>query len=187
MAIAVQCALSISQTTSFVKAHSLSNKGIQRVQIGFNSFQGIRLNNHVKTKDIRQSSRKSQVGVGLSGFCVKATAATTPSVPPLTIPKQKIRIKLKSYWIKPIEDAAKLILDAARSTNATTMGPVPLPTKRRVYCVLTSPHVHKDAREHFEKRTHQRLIDVENPSASTIDALMTLNIPPGVHVEVKLK
>ncbi|KAH7284115.1 hypothetical protein KP509_34G039900 [Ceratopteris richardii] len=66
------------------------------------------------------------------------------------------------------------------------MGPVPLPTKRRLYCVLRSPHVNKDSREHFERRTHQRLIDLENPNAGTIDALMQLDIPAGVDVEVKL-
>ncbi|KAE8675482.1 30S ribosomal protein S10 [Hibiscus syriacus] len=71
-------------------------------------------------------------------------------------PKQKIRIKLKSYWVPLIEDSCKQILDAARTTNDKTMGHVPLPTKKRIYCVLKSPHVHKDARLHFEIRTHQR-------------------------------
>ncbi|KAK4746347.1 hypothetical protein SAY87_012659 [Trapa incisa] len=80
-------------------------------------------------------------------------------------PKQKIRIKLRSYWVPLIEDSCKQILDAARTTNAKTMGPVPLPTKKRIYCVLKSPHVHKDARFHFEIRTHQRLIDILYPTA----------------------
>ncbi|ESW32941.1 hypothetical protein PHAVU_001G030600 [Phaseolus vulgaris] len=101
-------------------------------------------------------------------------------------PKQKIRIKLRSYWVPLIEDSCKQILDAARTTNAKTMGPVPLPTKRRVYCVLKSPHVHKDARFHFEIRTHQRLIDIMYPTAQTIDSLMQLDLPAGVDVEVKL-
>ncbi|KAH6764423.1 Ribosomal protein S10p/S20e family protein [Perilla frutescens var. hirtella] len=101
-------------------------------------------------------------------------------------PKQKIRIKLKSYWVPLIEDSCKQIMDAARTTNAKTMGPVPLPTKRRVYCVLKSPHVHKDARFHFEIRTHQRLIDILYPTAQTIDSLMQLDLPAGVDVEVKL-
>ncbi|XP_014519163.1 uncharacterized protein LOC106776277 [Vigna radiata var. radiata] len=101
-------------------------------------------------------------------------------------PKQKIRIKLRSYWVPLIEDSCKQILDAARTTNAKTMGPVPLPTKRRVYCVLKSPHVHKDARFHFEIRTHQRLIDILYPTAQTIDSLMQLDLPAGVDVEVKL-
>ncbi|KAH7665469.1 Ribosomal protein S10 protein [Dioscorea alata] len=101
-------------------------------------------------------------------------------------PKQKIRIKLRSYWVPLIEDSCKQIMDAARTTNAKTMGPVPLPTKRRVYCVLKSPHVHKDARFHFEIRTHQRLIDILHPTAQTIDSLMQLDLPAGVDVEVKL-
>lgn len=101
-------------------------------------------------------------------------------------PKQKIRIKLRSYWVPLIEDSCKQIMDAARATNAKTMGPVPLPTKKRIYCVLKSPHVHKDARFHFEIRTHQRLIDILYPTAQTIDSLMQLDLPAGVDVEVKL-
>ncbi|KAI8008236.1 hypothetical protein LOK49_LG07G03493 [Camellia lanceoleosa] len=101
-------------------------------------------------------------------------------------PKQKIRIKLRSYWVRLIEDSCKQIMDAARTTNAKTMGPVPLPTKKRIYCVLKSPHVHKDARFHFEIRTHQRLIDILYPTAQTIDSLMQLDLPAGVDVEVKL-
>ncbi|KAI3703069.1 hypothetical protein L6452_28824 [Arctium lappa] len=101
-------------------------------------------------------------------------------------PKQKIRIKLRSYWVPLIEDSCKQIMDAARTTNAKTMGPVPLPTKKRIYCVLKSPHVHKDARFHFEIRTHQRLIDILHPTAQTIDSLMQLDLPAGVDVEVKL-
>ncbi|XP_021288114.1 30S ribosomal protein S10, chloroplastic [Herrania umbratica] len=103
-----------------------------------------------------------------------------------TAPKQKIRIKLRSYWVPLIEDSCKQIMDAARTTNAKTMGPVPLPTKKRIYCVLKSPHVHKDARFHFEIRTHQRLIDILYPTAQTIDSLMQLDLPAGVDVEVKL-
>ncbi|KAL9828543.1 30S ribosomal protein S10 [Arabidopsis thaliana] len=85
-------------------------------------------------------------------------------------PKQKIRIKLRSYW----------------KHQCKTMGPVPLPTKKRIYCVLKSPHVHKDARFHFEIRTHQRMIDILYPTAQTIDSLMQLDLPAGVDVEVKL-
>lgn len=101
-------------------------------------------------------------------------------------PKQKIRIKLRSYWVPLIEDSCKQIMDAARNTNAKIMGPVPLPTKKRIFCVLKSPHVHKDARFHFEIRTHQRLIDILYPTAQTIDSLMQLDLPAGVDVEVKL-
>ncbi|XP_044497417.1 30S ribosomal protein S10, chloroplastic [Mangifera indica] len=120
---------------------------------------------------------------------VEGSEALSPSVSMDTeqiAPKQKIRIKLRSYWVPLIEDSCKQIMNAARTTNAKTIGPVPLPTKRRVYCVLKSPHVHKDARFHFEIRTHQRLIDIVHPTAQTIDSLMQLDLPAGVDVEVKL-
>lgn len=78
------------------------------------------------------------------------------------------------------------IKEAAASTGATIAGPVPLPTRRRIYTVLRSPHVNKDSREQFELRTHQRLIDVKNLSSQTIDRLMQLDLPAGVDVEVKL-
>ncbi|KAI9102289.1 hypothetical protein K1719_023491 [Acacia pycnantha] len=118
----------------------------------------------------------------------------TPSTSSLSIgadadamaPKQKIRIKLRSYWVPLIEDSCKQILDAAKSTNAKTMGPVPLPTKKKIFCVLKSPFIDKDARFHFEIRTHQRLIDILYPTAQTIDSLMQLDLPAGVDVEVKL-
>lgn len=112
-------------------------------------------------------------------------AGSAPGAAKLPV-KQKIRIKLRSYWVPLIEQACKQILEAATNTNSKTMGPVPLPTKRRLYCVLRSPHVDKDSREHFEIRTHRRLIDLENPNAQTIDALMQLDLPAGVDVEVKL-
>uniref|UniRef100_A0A0C9S7C8 TSA: Wollemia nobilis Ref_Wollemi_Transcript_9052_902 transcribed RNA sequence n=1 Tax=Wollemia nobilis TaxID=56998 RepID=A0A0C9S7C8_9CONI len=163
-----------------------------RVQIGFRSFQGLGYNGPVKTTFFQQSWKKLQQADGRinGGISVRATADVAAEAPPATavaVPQQKIRIKLRSYWVPRIEESAKIILDSARSTGAKTSGPIPLPTKRRVYCVLKSPHVHKDAREHFEKKTHQRLIDIENPNAQTIDALMGLNIPEGVDVEVKLK
>ena len=81
---------------------------------------------------------------------------------------------------------AKKIVDTANRTNATAIGPIPLPTKRRIYCVLRSPHVDKDSREHFESRTHRRIIDIYQPSSKTIDALMKLDLPAGVDIEVKL-
>ncbi|AQL09078.1 Chloroplast 30S ribosomal protein S10 [Zea mays] len=116
-----------------------------------------------------------------------ACLSIDPNCRVLTLaPKQKIRIKLRSYWVPLIEDSCKKIIEAAQTTNAKTMGPVPLPTKRRVYCVLNSPHVHKDSRFHFEIRTHQRLIDIMYPTAQTIDSLMQLQLPAGVDVEVKL-
>ena len=101
-------------------------------------------------------------------------------------PKQRIRIKLRAYLHPQLEQACKQILEVAQNTGSGVMGPVPLPTHKRIYCVLRSPHVNKDSREHFEIRTHKRLIDLENPTAQTIDALMQLDLPAGVDVEVKL-
>eukprot|EP00894_Picocystis_sp_ML_P000210 jgi/Pico_ML_1/50727/g1885.t1 len=79
-----------------------------------------------------------------------------------------------------------MIREAATSSAARMSGPVRLPTRRKIFCVLRSPHVNKDSREHFEIRTHQRLIDLHNPSAQTIDSLMSLDLPAGVDIEVKL-
>ncbi|MCO5556490.1 hypothetical protein L7F22_010039 [Adiantum nelumboides] len=100
------------------------------------------------------------------------------------LPKQKIHIQLKSYWIDCIEEATKLIANVARNTETKIMGAMSLPTKRHVYCVLRSPHVNKDSREHFDICTHQRLIELENLNAQTINALMQLENPSGVDVEV---
>ena len=98
---------------------------------------------------------------------------------------QKIRIRLKSFEVKHMAAACDKIIDAAKATEASISGPVPLPTKRRTHCVLRPPS-NKDSREHFETRTHHRLIDVHQPTAQTIDALMGLELPAGVEIEVKL-
>ena len=98
----------------------------------------------------------------------------------------KIRIKLRSYEHKSLGEAVTAIIAAANTTGAKVAGPIPLPTRRRLYCVLRSPHVNKNSMEHFQLLTHQRLIDVKNPSAQTIDALMQLDMPAGVDIEVKL-
>ncbi|XP_020580170.1 cyanelle 30S ribosomal protein S10 isoform X1 [Phalaenopsis equestris] len=137
--------------------------------------------------DSRETLSGSEALGGLEAKGPEPTSLTLESdADKLAAPKHKIRIKLRSYWVPLIEDSCKQILEAARSTNAKTMGPVPLPTKKRVYCVLKSPHVHKDARFHFEIRTHHRLIDILYPTAQTIDSLMQLDLPAGVDVEVKL-
>lgn len=100
--------------------------------------------------------------------------------------KQKIRIKLKSYDSSLIMASCRQIINAVSKTDAKVVGPVPLPTKRRIYCVLRSPHVDKDSREHLEIRTHARMIDIHTISSQTVDSLMKLNIGSGVDVEVKL-
>jgi small subunit ribosomal protein S10 len=91
--------------------------------------------------------------------------------------KQKIRIRLKAYESAVLNQSCEKILDTAARTNSLTMGPVPMPTKRKIYCVLRSPHVDKDAREHFEIRIHKRIIDIYDPSSQTIDSLMKLELP----------
>lgn len=103
-----------------------------------------------------------------------------------TIQQQKIRIRLKAFDRRLLDTSCEKIVDTANRTNATAIGPIPLPTKRRIYCVLRSPHVDKDSREHFESRTHRRIIDIYQPSSKTIDALMKLDLPSGVDIEVKL-
>ncbi len=100
--------------------------------------------------------------------------------------KQKIRIRLKGYEISLLNSSCEKIIDTAHRTESLTMGPIPMPTKRRIYCVLRSPHVNKDSREHFETRVHKRIIDIYEPSSKTIDSLMKLDLPSGVHIEVKI-
>lgn len=98
----------------------------------------------------------------------------------------KIRIKLKTYNKQLLQVCCTRIIETANRTNAAIIGPIPIPKKRRIYCVLRSPHVDKDSREHFEIRTYSKLIDIHEPSSQTIDSLMKLNIPAGVDIEVKL-
>ena len=102
------------------------------------------------------------------------------------MPKQKIRIKLKSYDHRILDQSAVQIVEAAERTGAAVIGPVPLPTHVKKFCVIRSPHVDKDSREQFEIRTHKRLIDIVDPTSKTIDALTTLNLPAGVDIEIKL-
>jgi small subunit ribosomal protein S10 len=100
--------------------------------------------------------------------------------------QQKIRIRLKAFDHKLLDTSCEKIVETANRTNAVAVGPIPMPTKRRIYCVLRSPHVDKDSREHFETRTHSRIIDIYQPSPKTIDALMKLDLASGVDIEVKL-
>ena len=99
---------------------------------------------------------------------------------------QKIRIRLKGYDHEVIDQSAKLIVDTAQKTGARVSGPIPLPTERTLYTVIRSPHKDKDSRDQFEMRTHKRLIDILDPSASTVDSLMRLDLPAGVDIEIKL-
>jgi small subunit ribosomal protein S10 len=96
---------------------------------------------------------------------------------------QKIRIRLKAYDHEVIDSSAKKIVETVERTGATVAGPVPLPTEKNTYCVIRSPHKYK---EHFEMRTHKRLIDIIDPTPKTVDSLMRLDLPAGVDIEIKL-
>ncbi|MGV3526759.1 MAG: 30S ribosomal protein S10 [Candidatus Sericytochromatia bacterium] len=99
---------------------------------------------------------------------------------------QKIRIRLKSYDPALLDESARKIVETAKRSDAKVSGPVPLPVRKHVFCVLRSPHVDKKSREHFEIRTHKRLLDILEPSTKTVDALMHIDLPAGVDIEVKL-
>jgi small subunit ribosomal protein S10 len=103
-----------------------------------------------------------------------------------TLAKQRIRIRLKAYDHRILDQSATQIVDTAQRTGANVSGPVPLPTEINKYTVLRSPFIDKDSREQFEIRTHKRLIDVLEPTPKTVDALMRLNLPAGVDIEIKL-
>ncbi len=100
--------------------------------------------------------------------------------------KQKIRIRLKAYDHRVIDQSAKRIVETAERSGAQVAGPVPLPTKVERFTVIRSPFIDKDSQEHFEIRTHNRLIDVMDPDSKTIDMLMRLNLPAGVDIEIKI-
>lgn len=98
---------------------------------------------------------------------------------------QRIRIKLKAYDHNLIDKSTEKIIRTARTTGAVISGPIPLPTKRTVFTVLRSPHVNKKSREQFETRIHKRLVDILNATPRTVDALMKLELPAGVDIEIK--
>ena len=100
--------------------------------------------------------------------------------------KQKIRIILRAFDHRILDQSAGQIVEAAERTGAQVAGPIPLPTSIKRFCVIRSPHVFKDSREHFELRTHNRLIDILEPSSKTIDSLTRLNVPAGVDISIKL-
>ena len=99
---------------------------------------------------------------------------------------KKIRIKLWAYEHSLVDQAAERIVETARRTGSKVSGPIPLPTEKEVVTILRAPHKYKDSREQFEMRTHKRLIDILQPSAKTVDALMKLDLPAGVDIEIKL-
>jgi len=102
------------------------------------------------------------------------------------MPNQKIRIRLKAFDHELLDQSARKIVDTASRTGSSVSGPVPLPTEKTVYTVIRAPHKYKDSREQFEMRTHKRLIDIVDPTPGTVDALMRLDLPAGVDIEIKL-
>ena len=100
--------------------------------------------------------------------------------------QEKIRIRLKGYDHKAVDQSAAKIAETAKRTGSRVSGPIPLPTERNVYTILRSPHVNKDSREQFEMRIHKRLIDITNATLQTTDALTKLDLPAGVDIEIKL-
>ena len=99
---------------------------------------------------------------------------------------KKIRIKLWAYEHSLVDQAAARIVETARRTGSKVSGPLPLPTEKEVVTILRAPHKYKDSREQFERRTHKRLIDINNPNPKTVDAMMKLDLPAGVEIEMKL-
>ena len=100
--------------------------------------------------------------------------------------RQKIRIRLKAFDHRILDQSAVLIVEAAERTGAAVAGPIPLPTAIKKFCVIRSPQIDKDSQEQFEMRTHKRLIDILEPTSKTVDALMRLQLPSGVDIEIKL-
>ena len=100
--------------------------------------------------------------------------------------KQKIRIRLKAYDHRVLDQSAEKIVETAKRSGADVSGPIPLPTEKTVYTIIRAVHKYKDSREQFEQRTHKRLIDILNHTPKTVDALMGLNLPSGVDIEIKL-
>ncbi|MDK2785057.1 MAG: small subunit ribosomal protein [Bacillota bacterium] len=99
--------------------------------------------------------------------------------------QNKIRIRLKGYDHQVVDQSAQKIVETAKRTGALVSGPIPLPTERSVYTILRAPHKYKDSREQFEMRVHKRLIDILEPTPKTVDALMRLDLPAGVDIEIK--
>lgn len=99
--------------------------------------------------------------------------------------KNKIRIKLRGYDYRILDESVRKIVEAAKQTGAIISGPIPLPTRKEIFCVIRSPHVDKESREHFEIRTHSRLIDIIQPNEKTIEELRHMDLPAGVDIDLK--
>ena len=135
------------------------------------------------TKFVKSSGRPTSRSVNLK---LRYTRPSVFEQGGKNMATQKIRIKLKAYEHKLIDQSASKIVETAKRTGAEVSGPIPLPTEREIVTVLRATHKYKDAREQFEMRTHKRLIDILSPSNKTVDALMKLDLPAGVDIEIKL-
>ena len=143
------------------------------------------------------AEKKAPKAVKETEVAEKVETAETVEAPQVTVKveenakapdgKQRIRIRLKAFDHKVIDQSTKQIVETALRTGATIAGPIPLPTKKTVYTVVTSPHVFKKGREQFEMRIHKRIIDVFEPTPKTIDSLMNLSLPAGVEAEIKMQ
>ncbi len=138
-----------------------------------------RLLNYQITKLPNWESRGGDRRSLLIGLTAKIFEDTT------LIGKERIRIRLKAYDYRILDQSTGEIVETAKRTGAQIAGPIPLPTMKNKYCVLRSPHVDKKSREQFEIRTHKRLLDILDPTPQTVDALMKLDLPAGVDVEIK--
>ena len=136
-----------------------------------------------------QSADTKTSNAGRNGYAREGSViahSTTRQEREKSMAAQKIRIRLKSYDHEVIDSSARKIVDTVTRAGATVIGPVPLPTEKNVIAVIRSPHKYKDSREHFEKRTHKRLIDIVDPTPKAVDSLMRLDLPADVNIEIKL-
>ena len=132
------------------------------------------------------ATRQAELPMPAVGFSCGASHKYNLDEGGTKMANQKIRIRLKAYEHRALDLSAMKIVESAQRTGAKTAGPIPLPTERSLFTVIRSPHKYKDSREQFEMRTHKRLVDIIEPTSKTIDALMKLDLPSGVDVEIKL-
>ncbi len=131
-------------------------------------------------------SGRVEAGMELRFFNLFKFSVTERKLPPKQPQKKRLRIRLKAYDHKALDQSAAKIVETARKNGAMVSGPIPLPTEKNIYTILRSPHVNKDSREQFEMRTHKRLIDILQPNQKAVDALVRLDLPAGVEIELKV-
>jgi small subunit ribosomal protein S10 len=140
----------------------------------------------IRTAARTEFSRPDKPGVGLSAFGNKIQAKKSGGEKPMAASSKMIRIRLKAYDHQLIDQAAGRIVETSTRTGARVSGPIPLPTRREIITILRAVHKYKDSREQFERLTHKRLIDILNPTQKTVEALVSLELPAGVEIEIKM-